>query len=151
MQVFEYYSDAILFKGLAPTHLTTLPGDARAYHSAGVWTMGNLMVGDRPWVGPPWHAWWAASCLWDAQADLQSSLAMFCDAAYGAAGAAMVGTTAPPMMRTVRSSISMTSNPCLVTMFSTSPTPHGRRSPAKQPISAPRAPRSPAWPPVVHW
>ncbi|MEX0782463.1 MAG: DUF4838 domain-containing protein [Dehalococcoidia bacterium] len=80
MQVFEYYSDAILFKGLAPTHLQVLPRDAQAYASAGVWNMGNLMVGDRPWVGPPWHAWWTARCLWDAQADANADLALFCAA-----------------------------------------------------------------------
>jgi hypothetical protein len=90
MQVFEYYSDAILFKGLAPTHLWTLPGDTRAYASAGVWNMGNLMVGDRPWVGPPWHAWWTAKCLWDAKAEPQTELARFTEAAYGDDGAAMV-------------------------------------------------------------
>jgi hypothetical protein len=90
MQVFEYYSDAILFKGLAPTHLWTLPGDTRAYSSAGVWNMGNLMVGDRPWVGPPWHAWWTAKCLWDADANPQKELPAFCDGAFGDVGPAMV-------------------------------------------------------------
>ncbi len=85
MQVFEYYSDAILFKGLAPTHLSVLPGDSRAYRSAGVWNMGNLMVGDRPWVGPPWHAWWTARCLWDADVDRGLALRSFCEAAYGPA------------------------------------------------------------------
>jgi hypothetical protein len=90
MQVFEYYSDAILFKGLAPTHLWTLPGDARAYRSAGVWNMGNLMVGDRPWVGPPWHAWWTARCFWEPRVDLHDSLAMFCGAAFGDAAPGMV-------------------------------------------------------------
>jgi hypothetical protein len=90
MQVFEYYSDAILFKGLAPTHLWTLPGDARAYQSAGVWNIGNLMVGDRPWVGPAWHAWWTARRMWHTSADFQSELAVFCGAAYGEHAAGMV-------------------------------------------------------------
>lgn len=83
VHVFEYYSDAILFKGLAPTHLDVLPADAEAYRAAGVSNMQNLMVGDRPWIGPPWHGWWTARCLWDERADAQSELARFCEAAYG--------------------------------------------------------------------
>jgi hypothetical protein len=89
-QVFEYYSDAILFKGLAPTHFTVLPGDARAYLSLDAWNVGDLMVGDRPWVGPPWHAWWTARCLWDANADARAELERFCRAAYGEAAPTMV-------------------------------------------------------------
>ncbi len=60
ISVFEYYSDAVLFKGLAPTHETVLPEDAGAYARAGVGNLQNLMVGPRPWLGPPLHAWWFA-------------------------------------------------------------------------------------------
>ncbi|MEO9254314.1 MAG: DUF4838 domain-containing protein, partial [Tepidiformaceae bacterium] len=89
VQVFEYYSDAILFKGLAPTHLGTLPGDVKAY-AVGAGNLQNLMVGNRPWVGPPWHAWWMARCLWDSQAVLVEALGEFCEAAFPENAAAMV-------------------------------------------------------------
>jgi hypothetical protein len=87
VQVFEYYSDAILFKGMAPAHLAVLPKDARAYASAGAGNLQDLMVGNRPWVGPPWHAWWTARCAWNADADADVALEHFCAAAFpGAAG-----------------------------------------------------------------
>lgn len=89
LQVFEYYSDAILFKGLAPTHLAVLPADARGYAAAGVANLQNLMVGDRPWIGPPWHAWWMARCAWDPAGDPKAALRRFCEAAFPGAAAVM--------------------------------------------------------------
>jgi hypothetical protein len=89
VQVFEYYSDAILFKGLAPTHLTVLPGDAKAY-SRGASNLQNLMVGNRPWVGPPWHAWWTAQCSWEVEAAPQKALLQFCAAAFPENAEAMI-------------------------------------------------------------
>lgn len=82
IQVFEYYSDAILFKGLAPTQLAVLPLDTMAYADAGVSNIQNLMVANRPWIGAPWHAWWTARCLWSPAANLPAELARFCDAAF---------------------------------------------------------------------
>jgi hypothetical protein len=90
VQVFEYYSDAILFKGLAPTHLAVLPADAAAYSGSSA-NIQDLMVGDRPWVGPPWHAWWFARCAWRASANLRVELDRFCAAAFPDNAAAMVG------------------------------------------------------------
>ena len=89
VQLFEYYSDAILFKGLGPPHLLTLPADARAY-SSGAENMQNLMVGNRPWVGAPWHAWWMARVSWDANADPVEGLHDFCGAAFPDNAPAMV-------------------------------------------------------------
>jgi len=90
IDVFEYYSDAILFKGLAPTHLAVLPRDAEAYRKAGAGNLQNLMVGDRPWLGVPWHAWWMARCAWDAGAESAPSLELFCARAFPANAEAMV-------------------------------------------------------------
>jgi hypothetical protein len=89
VQLFEYYSDAILFKGLAPPHLLTLPADARAY-AKGAGNIQNLMVGNRPWVGSPWHAWWMARTSWDAGADPATSLRQFCEAAFPSNAAGLV-------------------------------------------------------------
>ncbi|KAA0237475.1 DUF4838 domain-containing protein [bacterium] len=89
LQVFEYYSDAILFKGLAPAHLGVLPADARGYAAAGVTNLQNLMVGDRPWLGPPWHAWWMARCAWDPTAEAKLALRRFSEAAFPGAAALM--------------------------------------------------------------
>jgi len=83
VSIFEYHSDAILFKGLAPAHLRVLPGDARAY-APGAHNLQNLMVTNRPWVGPPWNAWWMARCAWDARADPAEHLLLFCAAAFPA-------------------------------------------------------------------
>ena len=89
IQVFEYYSDAILFKSLAPTSLATLPADAAAYAPRAA-NVQDLMVGDRPWVGPPWHAWWFARCAWDPAADPSAELARFCAAAFPGSALEMV-------------------------------------------------------------
>lgn len=88
ISVFEYYSDAILFKGLAPTALRVLPADARAY-AAGAHNLQDLMVGNRPWEGPPWHAWWMARCAWNPAANPEAELRRFCDSAFPANAAAM--------------------------------------------------------------
>jgi hypothetical protein len=83
LAAFEYYSDAILFKWMAPPNLGILPFDASAYRQAGVTDFGNLAVTPRPWIGPTWHAWWFARCAWSTDADGQTSLRQFCEAAFG--------------------------------------------------------------------
>lgn len=85
-QAFEYWSDAILFKGIAAPHLGVLPADMAHYESAGVEDVQDLAVGDRPWVGPPWHAWWFGRCAWGAE-DAGQALRRFAAAAYGAESA----------------------------------------------------------------
>ncbi|MBA4179547.1 MAG: hypothetical protein C0506_03065 [Anaerolinea sp.] len=90
VSVFEYYSDAVLFKWLAPPALETLPRDAAAYAAAGAGNLQDLMVGPRPWLGPPWHAWWMAKCAWQPSASVDEALTAFCDAAYPEAGDEMV-------------------------------------------------------------
>jgi len=83
LAVFEYYSDAILYKWMAPTNLHVLPADARAYGAAGVSDFGNLAVTPRPWYGPNWHAWWFARCAWDESPSLETDLRHFCEASFG--------------------------------------------------------------------
>ena len=87
IQTFEYYSDAILFKGVGPTHLGVLQADARAYAGAGVSNLQDLMVGDRPWIGAPWHAWWFARCAWDPARDATAALEQYCALAFAGAPA----------------------------------------------------------------
>ncbi|MEO6397585.1 MAG: DUF4838 domain-containing protein [Tepidiformaceae bacterium] len=82
IDVFEYYSDAVLFRWLAPPHLAVTPTDCEAYAAAGAGNLQNLMVSPRRWLGPPWHAWWMARCAWDPASKLDQALARFCAAAY---------------------------------------------------------------------
>lgn len=87
---FEYYSDAILFKWMAPTLFDVLPADARAYAKAGIGSYGNLAVTPRPWPGANWHVWWWARCAWNPTRDAQRDLEQFCAAAFGKDAAAFV-------------------------------------------------------------
>ena len=89
LSVFEYYSDSILFKGLAPPHLMTMPADLRAYAAAGVTDMQNLLVSDRPWVGPPFHAWLTSRAMWDANLDVEAAVDEFCAIAFAGHATAM--------------------------------------------------------------
>lgn len=89
VQAFEYFSDAILFKGLTPPHLGALPADAGAYAAAGVFDFQDLVVADRPWVGPPWHAWWFSRCAWNPATEAARALRQFCALAYGEASEVM--------------------------------------------------------------
>ncbi len=88
VRVFEYYSDGILFKWMAPPHLEVLGRDLAAYRSLGVGGIHNLAVGPRPWSGPTWHAWWFARCAWQGGGDPEAELARFCRASFGEAAAA---------------------------------------------------------------
>jgi hypothetical protein len=47
------------------------------------------MVGDRPWVGPPWHASWFARCTWDPAAEAEDDLRRYSVAAFRDGGPAM--------------------------------------------------------------
>lgn len=82
VHVFEYYSDAILYRWLAPLNLQVLPADLHAYAGAGVTTIEDLAVTPRPWPGPAWHAWWFARAAWDPQVDPNAALHAFCEAAF---------------------------------------------------------------------
>lgn len=82
LAVFEYYSDAVLYKWMDPPNLAVLPKDASAYHGAGVADFGDLAVTPRPWKGPTWHAWWFARCAWNPTADASTELRDFCAAAF---------------------------------------------------------------------
>lgn len=86
LAVFEYYSDAILYKWMDPPNLAVLPADARAYQRAGVYDFGDLAVTPRPWIGPTWHAWWFARCAWNPELDPVGEVRDFCAASYGADG-----------------------------------------------------------------
>jgi hypothetical protein len=82
LHVFEYYSDAILFKGLAPPHAAVLPRDVAAYAAAGAGNLQNLVVSPRPWIGPPLHAWWFARAARDPAATWHDALDLFTRAAF---------------------------------------------------------------------
>lgn len=86
LAVFEYYSDAILFKWMDPPNLSVLPADGNAYQRAGVTDFGDLAVTPRPWLGPTWHAWWFARCAWSTQVDRTAELARFCNATFAEDG-----------------------------------------------------------------
>ena len=100
IDVFEYYSDSVLFKWLAPPSVELLPKDAADYLAAGVGNLQNLMVGPRPWLGPPWHAWWMARCAWDPGEDRDAALAVFCGQPTPRRGARWRTTTARRMPHT---------------------------------------------------
>lgn len=86
LAVFEYYSDAILYKWMDPPNLAVLPADAAAYRRMGVADFGDLAVSPRPWFGPTWHAWWFARCAWNSEPNTAEELHDFCAAAYEADG-----------------------------------------------------------------
>jgi hypothetical protein len=88
VRAFEYYSDGILFKWMAPPHLGVLPRDAAAYRELGIGGLLDLAVSPRPWWGPNWHAWWFARCAWDGDGDAEEALATFCRANFGEHAAA---------------------------------------------------------------
>jgi hypothetical protein len=88
VRAFEYYSDGILFKWMAPPHLAVLPRDAAAYRELGLGGLLDLAVSPRPWWGPTWHAWWFARCAWDGGGDAAEALATFCRANFGGQAAA---------------------------------------------------------------
>jgi hypothetical protein len=91
VRVFEYYSDGILFKWMAPPHVEVLPRDMAAYGRLGVGAVLNLAVTPRPWVGPNWHAWWFARCAWEGGGDPAEGLRRFCSASFGEAAANFAG------------------------------------------------------------
>lgn len=86
VRVFEYYSDGILFKWMAPPHLEVLPADLRAYRRLGVRGVQDLAVTPRPWQGPLWHVWWFARCAREGGGDVEGAMDAFCEAAFGEAG-----------------------------------------------------------------
>ncbi len=88
VRAFEYYSDGILFKWMAPPHFAVLPRDAAAYRELGLGGLLDLAVSPRPWWGPTWHAWWFARCAWDGGGDMEEALATFCRANFGEQAAA---------------------------------------------------------------
>ena len=83
--VFEYYSDGVLFKGLAPPHQSILPSDAAAYSGAAAGNLQNLMVGPRPWLGPPLHAWWFGRVTYEGSG-WEEALGTFTQAAFPQCG-----------------------------------------------------------------
>ncbi|MEZ4639377.1 MAG: DUF4838 domain-containing protein [Caldilineaceae bacterium] len=91
VRVFEYYSDAVLFKSVLPVLTHVLAQDVRFYRNVGVHTLQTLMTGDHPWVTAQWTNWLFARLTWDAEADVDALLADYCNAAFGVAGSEMVG------------------------------------------------------------
>jgi len=89
LRVFEYYSDAILFKSVLPILTTVMQQDLRYYHHAGVHTIQTLMTGDHPWVTAQLTNWLFGRLTWQPDADVTALVVDFCQAAFGAAGAPM--------------------------------------------------------------
>jgi hypothetical protein len=86
-RVFEYYLDAILFKSVLPPLPTVMQQDLDFYRRCGVHTLQALMTGDYPWLSPQLNAWLFARLAWDPRQPLESLMADFGRAAYGAEGA----------------------------------------------------------------
>ena len=82
-RVFEYYTDAVLFKSMLPPLPTVLAADLRFYRAAGVHTLQTLMTADRPWVSMPINLWLFARLAWDGEADPAALVADWCAAAFG--------------------------------------------------------------------
>ncbi|MBI1295097.1 DUF4838 domain-containing protein [bacterium] len=91
VRVFEYYSDAVLFKSVLPVLTDVLAQDVRFYRDIGVHTLQTLMTGDHPWVSAQWTNWLFGRLTWDAEADVNVLLADYCEAAFGAAAPSMIG------------------------------------------------------------
>jgi len=82
-RVFEYYTDAVLFKSMLPPLPSVLAGDLRFYRDAGIHTIQTLMTADRPWVSMPINLWLFARLAWDADADPEALVDDWCAAAFG--------------------------------------------------------------------
>ncbi len=82
-RVFEYYTDAVLFKSMLPPLPAVLAADLRFYRDAGVHTVQTLMTADRPWVAMPLNLWLFARLAWDVDADPDALTADWCAAAFG--------------------------------------------------------------------
>lgn len=90
IRVFEYYSDALLFKSVLPILGNVMQHDLRFYRAVGVHTMQTLMTGTRPWITAQWTNWLFGRLTWQPDADRDALLTDFCHAAFGDAGTPMV-------------------------------------------------------------
>ncbi|MEM7114390.1 MAG: DUF4838 domain-containing protein [Chloroflexota bacterium] len=88
--VFEYYSDAILFKSVLPVMPTILQQDLVVYRSLGVQTMQTLMTGTRPWVTAQLTNWLFGQLAWQPEQDVAALVVRFCRAAFGEGAEEMV-------------------------------------------------------------
>ena len=89
--VFEYYSDAILFKSVLPVLSHIMQQDLVRYRDLGVRTMQTLMTGTRPWATAQLTNWLFGQLAWQPEQDVDMLVAQFCQAAFGAGAAEMVG------------------------------------------------------------
>ncbi len=89
--VFEYYSDAILFKSVLPILPHIMQRDLVAYRDLGVETMQTLMTGTRPWISAQLTNWLFGRLTWQPEQDVAELVAHFCRAAFGEAADEMVG------------------------------------------------------------
>lgn len=89
--VFEYYSDAILFKSVLPVLPHTMQQDLLVYQKLGVQTMQTLMTGTHPWATAQLTNWLFGQLTWQPEQDVEPLVAQFCQAAFGAGGEEMVG------------------------------------------------------------
>ena len=76
--VFEYYSDAILFKSVLPVLPNVMQQDLIAYRDLGVETMQTLMTGTRPWVTAQLANWLFGRLTWQPEQDANELVAQFC-------------------------------------------------------------------------
>ena len=90
VRVFEYYSDAILFKSVLPILPTVMQQDLRFYRDSGVHTVQTLMTGNRPWLTAQLTNWLFGRLTWNPETDVDALIEDFCVAAFGDASAEMV-------------------------------------------------------------
>ena len=89
-RVFEYYSDAILFKSLLPPMATIMQRDICFYRDMGIHTIQTLMTGDRPWLTAQLANWLFGRLAWQPEQEIETLVADFCRSAFGDAAPAMV-------------------------------------------------------------
>ena len=88
--VFEYYSDAILFKSVLPILPQVMQQDLIAYRDLGVDAMQTLMTGTHPWATAQLTNWLFGRLTWQPEQDVAALVAQFCRAAFGAGADEMV-------------------------------------------------------------
>jgi hypothetical protein len=88
-RVFEYYTDAILFKFLLPPFSRVMQRDLAFYARAGVHTVQTLMTGATPWLALELNPWLFARLAWRPDRAVDALVHDFCAAAYPGAAQEM--------------------------------------------------------------
>jgi len=88
-RVFEYYTDAILFKFLLPPLSHVMQRDLVFYAQAGVHTVQTLMTGVAPWLVLELNPWLFGRLAWQPEQSVDALVHDFCAAAYPGAAQEM--------------------------------------------------------------